>query len=73
MKIKKTQMQQPLLFYKKYVLKSFAKFTGKHVCLRLFLNKVARQACNFIKKRPQHMFSCEFGEIFKNTFFEDCF
>ena len=28
------------------------------------------QACNFIKKEtPTQMFSCEFCEIFKNTFF----
>ena len=26
---------------KKGVLKNFAKFTGKHLCQRLFLNKVA--------------------------------
>ena len=41
------------------VLKNFAKFTGKHLCQRLFFNKVARLqlcekresgACNFIEK-----------------------
>ena len=29
------------MFYKKGVLKNFAKFTGKHLCQSLFLNKVA--------------------------------
>ena len=31
----------PEVFYKKDVLRNFAKFTGKHLCQRLFLNKVA--------------------------------
>ena len=41
------------------VLKNFAKFTGKHLCGSLFINKVAQ------------MFSCEFCKIFKNTYFEE--
>ena len=31
----------PEVFCKKAVLKNFAKFTGKHLCQRLFFNKVA--------------------------------
>ena len=31
----------PEVFYKKVVLRKFAKFTGKHLCQSLFLNKVA--------------------------------
>ena len=43
---------------KKGVLKNLSKFTGKHL------------ACNFIKKAtPTQVFSCEFWEVFKNTFF----
>ena len=54
---------------KKGVLKNFAKFTGKHLCQSLFLNKVAGDACNFIKKEIlAQVFSCEFSEIYKNTF-----
>ena len=34
---------------KKGVLRNFAKFTGKNLCQRLFFNKVAGGACNFIK------------------------
>ena len=30
------------MFYKKGVLKNFAKFTGKHLCHSLYFNKVAR-------------------------------
>ena len=41
------------------VLKNFAKYTGKHLCQCLFLNKVA------------DLFFCEFCKIFKNTFFTE--
>ena len=34
------QKQPPDVFYKKGVLKNFAKFTGKHLCQILFLNKI---------------------------------
>ena len=48
---------RPELFCKKDVLENFIKFTGK-------------QACNFIEKETlTQVFSCEFCEIFKNTFF----
>ena len=44
---------------KKDVLRNFAKFTGKHLC-------------NFIKKETMaQMFSCEFCEVSKNTFFTE--
>ena len=32
---------RPKVFYKKGVLRNFAKFTGKHLCQSLFFNKVA--------------------------------
>ena len=49
--------------YKKGVLKNFAIFTGKH-CASLFLS------CYSIKKETLAQgFSCEFCNIFKNTFF----
>ena len=60
------------VFCKKGVLRNFTKFTGKHLCQSLFFNKVAGpgQACNFIKKETlAQVFSCEFCEISKNTFF----
>ena len=34
------QKQPPEVFYKKGVLKNFAKFTGKNLCHGLFFNKV---------------------------------
>ena len=44
----------------KGVLKNFAKFTGKSLCRKIFLNKVAGSL---------QVFSCEFCEIFKNNYF----
>ena len=53
------------MFYKKGVLKNFAKFIGKQLWQSLLFN-------NFIKKEAlAQAFSCEFCEIFKNTFFTD--
>ena len=45
----------PEVFCKKAVLKTFAKFTGKHLLWSLFSAQV---------------FSCEYCKIFKNTYFE---
>ena len=60
---------------KKGVLSNFLKFTGKYLCQGLFFNKVAGlmpKACNFIKKETlAQVFSCEFCEISKNTFFTE--
>ena len=68
-------------FVKKGVLKNFAELTGKHLCQSLFLNKVEggcfliklqAEACNFIKKETLAQgFSCDFCEIFQNTFFTE--
>ena len=42
------------------ILRNLAKFRGKHLCQRLFFNKVAG-LCNFIKKETlSRMFSCEY-------------
>ena len=56
---------------KKGVRRNFTKFTGKHLCQRLFFNKVAG-LCNFIKKESlTKVLSCESCEISKNTFFTE--
>ena len=57
---------------KKGVLRSFKKFTGKHLCQSLFFNKVAGRPANFIKKGTlAQVFSCEFCEFSKNTSFTE--
>ena len=40
---------RPEVFYKKGIIKNFAKFTGKHLCQSLFFNKVTRQEHLFYK------------------------
>ena len=38
---------------------------------KLFLNEVAAlKACNFTKRIPTQVFSCEYCKIFKNIYFE---
>ena len=55
---------------KKGVLSNFAKFTGIHLCQSLFYNKVvALRLTTLLKKRLAQVFSCEFCEVAKNTFF----
>ena len=57
---------------KKCVLRNFTKFTGKHLRQSLFFNEVTGQACNYIKKETlAQVFSCEFWEIYKSTFFTE--
>ena len=59
-------------------LKNFAKLTGKDLCQSLSLIKLLDLTCNFIVQTLAQVFSCEFCEISKNTFFKktplgDCF
>ena len=64
------QKQPPEVFYKKGVLKNFTKFTGKHLYQSLFLIKLqASDLQLYGKETLAQVFSCEFCEIFKNTFF----
>ena len=61
-------------FYKKSVLKNFAKFTGKHLCQSLVFNKlVGLSVQHYRKKDLTQMFFCEFCKIFNNTFFTEHF
>ena len=65
--IVKCRSSCPEVFCKKGFLRNFAKFTGKQLCQRPFFNKVAGL---FIKKETlAQVFSREFCEIFKNTYF----
>ena len=68
-----TRSSRPEVFCKKGVLKSFAKFTGKHLCQGLFFNKVASAACNFIKKETlaQVYFALNFVKFLRTPFFRE--
>ena len=60
----------PEVLCKKGALRNFARFTGKHLCWRLFLIKLQAEICNFVKKETLTLvFSCEFCEISKSTVF----
>ena len=57
---------RPVVFCRKGALRSFTKFTGKQLCQSL------RPATLSVKKETQaQVFSCEFCEISKNTFFTE--
>ena len=55
--------QLPEVFYKKDALKNFAKFTEKHMC------RCRLRPTTLLKMRHQHLFSCEFCEIFSGHLF----
>ena len=55
---------RPEVFCKKGVLRTFAKFTGKHLC-----QSCGPQACNFIKKKLWHRcFPVNFAKFLRTPF-----
>ena len=63
-----SKSSRPNVFCKKAVQESFAESIEKHLCLSLFLIKVQTSSLQFyLTEAP--VFSGEFWEIFKNTFF----
>ena len=66
---------RPEVFCRKGVLRNFAKFTGKHLWKSLFFNKVAGLRplllLTLLKRDSGQVFSCEFRETSKNTFFTE--
>ena len=66
----KLQKQSSSVFYKKGALRNFAKFTGKHLCWNIFLNKIPDlRPVTLLIKIPTQVFFYKFYEIFKKTFF----
>ena len=60
------------MFCKKGVLKNFAEFKGKHLCRSLFLIKLQVKKASLRPEKnetPTQVFSGEFCEIFRNTYF----
>ena len=56
------------MFFKIGVLKTFAKFTGKHQYWSLFLIRLLGSAFNFVKKETlAQVFSSKFYEIYRNA------
>ena len=63
---------RPEVFCRKGVLRNFVKLTGKRLCQNLFFNKVPDLRPATLLKKAQ-VFSCEFCEISKITFFTEHF
>ena len=63
----------PGVFCKKRVLKNFAKFMGKHLCQRLFFNKVAGlKPVILLKKSLWHRcFPVNFGKFSRTPFLKE--
>ena len=64
------QRQPPEVFYKKGVLRNFAKFTGKHLCQSLFFHKVAglRPATSLKKRLWYRCFPVNFAKFLRTPF-----
>ena len=65
-----TQKQPPEVFPKDFTkFKDSTKFTGKHLCLGFFFNKVAGlRPVNLLKKTLAQVFSREFYKTFRGAF-----
>ena len=57
------------MFFKIGVLKNFAIFSGKHLCWSPFLINKPEGLQRYQKETPTQVCSCEYCEIFKNSFF----
>ena len=58
------------MFCKKGILKNFAKLTGKHLCLSLFLIKLHAWLAALLKKRLWYKcFSVNFAKLLRTPFF----
>ena len=70
--VSKTKHRSSHHSVRKAILRNFAKFAVKHLCLSLFFNEVAAlcPATLLIKKTLAQGFSCEFCKISMNTFFK---
>ena len=59
------------VFFKKGVFKNFAKFTGKHLCQSLFVNKISGlRPATLLKKKLWHKgFPVNFMKFLRTPFF----
>ena len=65
----KKSLSRTEVFCKKSVLKSLAKFTGKHLCQGLLFNEVAGEAFNFYLKKRFSCFPVNFAKLLRIPFF----
>ena len=67
-KIKIYQQQPQKVFFKKGVLRNFAKLTGKRLCQSLFFDKVVGPATLLKKRLWQRCFPVIFAKFLKTPF-----
>ena len=69
--LKTNRSSLPKKVYEKGVLKNFTKCAGKDLCRRLFSSKIPglSPATLYTKRLKKEVFSCEFWDVFMNTFF----
>ena len=69
--MKISRRSRPEVFFKKGVHRNFAKFTGKHMCQSLLLNKVAglRHATLLKKRLWRRCFSVNFAKCLRTLFY----
>ena len=67
------QKQPPKVFYKKKLLLNISQILQENTCSRVsFLLKLQASGPELYQKETlAHVFSCEFCDIFKNTFFRE--
>ena len=68
-----SQKQPPEVFHKKGLVRNFAKFTGKHLCQRLFFNKVTGlRPVTLLKKSLWHRcFPVNFTKFLRTAFLQN--
>ena len=60
------------MFYEKGALINFKKFTGKHQCHSLFVNKVAGlRAATLLKKKLWHRFPVDFAKFLRIPYLQN--
>ena len=65
-----SRSSHPEVFFRKVVLRNFAKFTGDHLCQSLFFNKAAAlRPATLLKKRLWHrLFPVSFAKLLRTPF-----
>ena len=65
-----SRSSRPKVFCKKGIVRNFGKFTGKHLCQNVFLNKVADlRPATLLKERLWHRcFSVNFAKFLRTPF-----
>ena len=68
--LKLSRSSHPELFCPKGILKKFTKFTGKHLCQNIFLNKIAGRPATLLNTILRHRcFPVNFGKLLRTLYY----